>query len=87
MFEDDDYRFEHFGAETPEKLANTLEAIVYMRRCVALNGLLDIAEQLVDYFDFFEERSAYAFIKRYCPKIHIFQQDGTYRCRYRIRDS
>ena len=75
--------FEQFGADSPEKLAHTLEAIVYMRRRIALNGLLDIAEQLIDYFDFFEERSASVFIRRYCPRIHLFHLNGTYHCRFR----
>ena len=78
-----DDRFEQLGADTPEKLAHTLEAIVYMRRCISMTELLDIAEQLVDYFDFFEERSASAFFDRYCTRIHIFHRDGIYRCRFR----
>ena len=76
-------RFEMFGGDDPERLAATLEAIVYLRRHIKLDEVLDIAEQLLSCLDFFGERGATAFVKRYCSSIHLFRFNGCYECRYR----
>ena len=72
-----------FGTSSPEKLALLLETIVFLRQTVSLETLVDIAERIVDYFDWFGERNAIDFIDRYCPNIHLFRPDGVYRCQYK----